>query len=209
MKIGEHYEIKVLVIANNTDIGVGDCYDSFEELVKENPHSSYTFGFAVVDTRNGLIPAGCNDWNDSPEEALFDYLDNVEGPQAQAEAEIEKMAKEVRQFLLDNGLWIDVDIFFSMKAFSTNDRKGHFAYNDPTQLFVIENVFPAVKYHSDILNMKFNGPLGACLNYCSHRGHDFDESIQNGLRAIFEKRGMFYELGTERELGVYPIGSAK
>ena len=117
------------------------------------------------------------------------------------------MAIEVRQFLLDNGLWVDVDIFFNGKAFSTDDRKGHFAYNDPTQMFVIENVFPAVKYFSDILNMKFNGPLGACLNYCSSKGHDFDERIQNGFRAIFEKRDMFYELGTERELGVYPISS--
>jgi hypothetical protein len=78
MKIGEHHEIKVVIIENDLGIGIGNGFFSYDEFVMKNPYSSYTFGYAVVDTRDGMIPGNCNNWNSSPEEALFDYSDNVE-----------------------------------------------------------------------------------------------------------------------------------
>lgn len=55
-----------------------DVYDNFEDFKREHPFSSYIFGYVVFDTEYGYIPDVCNDWNDSPEEAMFDYEENYE-----------------------------------------------------------------------------------------------------------------------------------
>lgn len=75
MKINERYEIKVVVIEENNGI-TGDCYNDFEDFKKSHPFSGYKFGFIVFDNQTGYVPDNCNDWNDSVEEALFDYEDN-------------------------------------------------------------------------------------------------------------------------------------
>lgn len=75
MKIDGRYEIRVVVGAMKY-YAVGDIYDDFREFKKEHPNSGYKFGFCVVDTETGCIPEECNDWNDTVEEALFDYEDN-------------------------------------------------------------------------------------------------------------------------------------
>ena len=54
-------------------------------------------------------------------------------------AQIEKLAREIRKFLLDRGMWIDTTIYFNGKAFSTDDRNGHYYYNDPSHLVVLED----------------------------------------------------------------------
>ena len=120
--------------------------------------------------------------------------------------QIEKMAKEVRQFLLDNHLWVDVCIYFNGKAFSTDDRKGSFAYNDPDKQFVLEDVDPRnyFEYVGDILSMSFEGELCGCLNFYNEYGADFDSRIMEGLSSIFAKRGLYYELGNHWNLSVYP-----
>lgn len=74
MKIGSHYRIGILIISES-----GATYDDFDDFREKEPHSKYEFGFCVVDTDTGLIPDVCNDWNDSPQEALFDYLTNIVG----------------------------------------------------------------------------------------------------------------------------------
>lgn len=80
MKINDRYEIRVVVLEIRDGIGVhnsiGDIYDNFEEFKKDKPYSSYKFGYVVFDTEYGYVPDECNDWNDSPEEAMFDYEDN-------------------------------------------------------------------------------------------------------------------------------------
>ena len=75
MKINERYKIEVVVIEMRGNT-TGDCYNNFQEFKKEHPFSSYRFGFIVVDTETGYIPDNCNDWNDSPEEAMMDYEEN-------------------------------------------------------------------------------------------------------------------------------------
>lgn len=75
MKINNRYEIRV-VIVEMANGGTGDVYDNFEDFKKEHPFSSYRFGFVVFDTEYGYVPDNCNDWNDSPEEALMDYEEN-------------------------------------------------------------------------------------------------------------------------------------
>lgn len=77
MKINNRYEIRVVVIELTND-GTGDVYDNFEDFKKEHPFSSYRFGFVVFDTQYDYVPDECNDWNDSPEEALMDYEENCQ-----------------------------------------------------------------------------------------------------------------------------------
>ena len=76
MKIDDRYEIRMLIGTENVD-GVGDLFDNFELFKKEHPFVRYRFVYCVIDTKTGYIPEGCCDYHDSPEEAIFDYLDNV------------------------------------------------------------------------------------------------------------------------------------
>ena len=74
MILDNNYNMKVVIIE---DSGVPeDIYDDFRKFKSEHPYSSYKFGFCIVDAE-GNIPDGCNDWNDSPEEAMHDYFDNA------------------------------------------------------------------------------------------------------------------------------------
>ena len=49
---------------------------------------------------------------------------------------IENLAVEIREFLLEHGLWQDVDIYFNHKRFGCKDPEtGHYFYNDREHLF--------------------------------------------------------------------------
>lgn len=73
MKINQKYEIRVVVVELLCDKETGAVYDNFEQFQKDHPNSSYKFGYVVFDTETGYVPDSCNDWNDSPEEAMVDY----------------------------------------------------------------------------------------------------------------------------------------
>lgn len=118
--------------------------------------------------------------------------------------QIEKMAYEIRQFLLDNHIWIDVCIYFNGKALGTSDETG-FYYNDPDKVCIRENVDTRkyFQYVGDILSMSFEGDLCGCLNNYGEYGYAFDERIQEGLSVIFKKYGCYYELGNHWNLTLY------
>ena len=109
-----------------------------------------------------------------------------------AKAQIEKLAREIRKFLLDRGMWADTTIYFNGKAFSTDDRLGHYYYNDPKHLVVLEDEDPhrVTEYAGDILTMTFEGPLYEALNY-----GEPNWDVEEELRQLFLKYGLFYELG--------------
>lgn len=73
MKINERYEIRLVVGVSTPSGIVGDIYDSFEVFKDEHPNSPYDFGYIVFDAYTNTIAEWCNDWNDTPEEALMDY----------------------------------------------------------------------------------------------------------------------------------------
>lgn len=77
MKINDKYRIEVLIVEIKKDGMYGDIYDNFSKFKKEHPDDSYKYGFAVVN-EFGYIPQECNEWNDSPEEALMDYFENCQ-----------------------------------------------------------------------------------------------------------------------------------
>ena len=56
---------------------------------------------------------------------------------------IENLAIEIREFLLEHEMWVDVDIYFNGKCFTTYDKAtGKFYYNDREHLVVRENEDP-------------------------------------------------------------------
>lgn len=44
-------------------------------------------------------------------------------PKKLTKPQIRKLAKEIRQFLLDREMWADVTIYFNGMAYSTDDRQ--------------------------------------------------------------------------------------
>ena len=117
-------------------------------------------------------------------------------------AQIEKLAKEIRKFLLDRGMWIDTTIYFNGKAFSTDDRLGHYYYNDPKHLVVLEGEDPhrVTEYAGDILTMTFEGPLYDALNY-----GEPNWNVEEELRQVFEKYGLWTEMGHAWDLTAYAL----
>ena len=75
MKINEWFRIEVGIVEIKNDGTPGDVYDDMENFKCAHPNSGYRFGYYVVD-EDGHIPENCNDWNDSPEEAMADYRYN-------------------------------------------------------------------------------------------------------------------------------------
>ena len=75
---------------------------------------------------------------------------------------IENLAIEIREFLLEYGMWIDVAIYFNDKCFTTCDREtGKFYYNDREHLIVKENEDPKIYFEhvnpDHIFSMSFEG----------------------------------------------------
>lgn len=121
------------------------------------------------------------------------------------EEQIEKLAVEVRQFLLDNLLWQDVDIYFNGKSFMTYDEKTKkYYYNDPDHLFVLEDEDPSEYFsyaaEDHILSMTFTGPLYDLIKYPQAEGNQ--EKLDK-FNQIFTKYGLYYELGDSWNLSCY------
>jgi len=117
------------------------------------------------------------------------------------------LAKEVRQFLLQNELWTDVKIYFNGKAFSTRDQNGKYHYNDPKNLIVLEDEDPRRYFEyvsdDDIMSMSFEGDFYGCLNYMNEYSADFDNRIQSEFNEILAKYGVYYELGNAWNLSCF------
>lgn len=101
-------------------------------------------------------------------------------------ADIENLAKEIRQYLLDRDMWSDVRIYFNGKAFSTDDGQGHHYYNDPQHLIVLEDEDPLryTEYAGDILTMTFEGHLYEALNYGSYGDNPWGRRIHRHLPQV-------------------------
>lgn len=74
---GNGYKVQT-VFANKTETGVyGDIYDFRSEVERAHPGAEIMTGYCVIDEALGLIPDGCNDWNDTIAEAIQDYEEHV------------------------------------------------------------------------------------------------------------------------------------
>lgn len=112
--------------------------------------------------------------------------------------QIEKLVFEIRDFLLERGMWEDVTIYWDGKAIGTMDENGRCAYNDATNLYIYEDDPKRYTgYAGDILTMTFEGALCEALN-CG----DIDGTwkTDDELTNLFEKYGLHYEMGHSWDL---------
>ena len=120
------------------------------------------------------------------------------------EEKIKELATEILDLLLAHEMWIDVQIYFNGKCWSShNKEKGTFHYNDK------ENV---VEYDADprdyfeyvrtpnILSMGFEGPFYEAMN-----GYSGSWTVESQFSKILEKYGLYYELGYAWSLTCYEI----
>lgn len=118
------------------------------------------------------------------------------------EQDIENLAVEIREFLLERKMWVDVDIYFNGKCFTTHDKKnGKFYYNDREHLVVRENETPSKYFEyvnpDHILSMRFEGIVCEMLYYGTRpeTKKKFDE--------IFTRYGIYYEFGEHWNFSCY------
>ena len=112
---------------------------------------------------------------------------------------IEQFAYDIMKYLTKHGLDMDVCIYF-------NNKRIKYKYNwrdeDPTpELIVEENISPLDYFeyvnYDHILSMSFEGPLYDSMNYSGRH--------MDGLHELFEKYGVYWELGNAWNLSAYPI----
>lgn len=78
MKINDKYEIGIVIIELLDDGTTGDIYTDMREFIKDHPTSKFKYGYVIINTTSKFIPDECNDYNNTPEEAMQDYINHIE-----------------------------------------------------------------------------------------------------------------------------------
>lgn len=120
------------------------------------------------------------------------------------EEQIEKLAVEIREFLLAHGMWQDVNIYFNGKCFTCRYPKdGSYYYNDREHLFEELDEDPRDYFDyvnpDHILSMSFEGPVCGMIYYGT------TPSVKGKFDEIFEKYGLYYEMGDHWNMTCYYI----
>lgn len=120
--------------------------------------------------------------------------------------QIENMAVEIRELLLDAGIWQDTEIYFNGKRFTSHDpADGKYYYNDREHLIVEEGKNPRTYFEyvakDHILSMAFEGPVCEMIYYGAY------PAVKRKFDKIFEKYGVYYEQGEHWNLTCFYIGS--
>ena len=114
-------------------------------------------------------------------------------------AHIEQFAYEIMEYLIKHELDMDVNIYYNNKRMS---RKRDWRDPDAKPKLVIENNISPFDYfeyanYNHILSMSFEGHLYESLNYTGY--------AEDGLRKLFEKYGLYWELGHSWNLSAFLI----
>lgn len=118
---------------------------------------------------------------------------------------MKKMAVEIRELLLDAGMWQDTEIYFNGKRFTSHDpADDKYYYNDREHLIVEENQNPRTYFEyvaeEHILSMAFEGPVCEMIYYGVY------PAVKKKFDKIFEKYGVYYEQGDHWNLTCFYIG---
>lgn len=119
-------------------------------------------------------------------------------------AKIRKLAEEIREFLLDREMWVDTRIYFNGVAFSTDDGKGRYYYNDREHLVELQDEDPTnyFEYVGPYLSMSFEGPFYEVMNgYLGSYGY----KVEDAFHELLKRYGVYPELGNAWNLSVYDI----
>lgn len=116
----------------------------------------------------------------------------------------EQLATEIFKWLVEHELWVDTQIYFNGKCWSTSNKNHtEFCYNE-NRYFEYEaepmDYFEYVR-EPNILSMSFEGNLYNVLNGYISGWVELEEEFRN----IFDKYGLFFELGNAWNLTCYEI----
>lgn len=103
----------------------------------------------------------------------------------------EALANDIKKFLEKNDLTTDVRVYFNNKCYSWNIDK---------ELVVLEDIKPSTYFefaNDETVAMSFEGELNHIINY------GMKKTILKRFDKIFEKHGVYYELGHAWNLSVY------
>ena len=101
--------------------------------------------------------------------------------------QIEKLAKEILDWLEEKELWIDVRVYYNGKVVYEKDKVER---ADPRDYF---------EFVGDILSMSFEGGLYDVFNGTSTRAYNLQEEFNEILKGY----GVYYELGNAWNLTLY------
>lgn len=117
--------------------------------------------------------------------------------------QIETLATEILDFLIEKGMWSDTRIYFNGKYYdSYNEKTKEFHYNEKDNVYQGEgNPKDYFDYVAEphILSMSFEGAFYDVLNGTSERAFKLQEQFNN----ILAKYGLYYELGNAWNLSLY------
>ena len=116
----------------------------------------------------------------------------------------EQLATEIFEWLVKHEMWVDICIYFNGKRWGThNTETDEYYYNEHRYYEDVadpRDYFEYVNY-PNILSMSFEGPLYHVLNgYTSGW-----VKLEDEFRKIFEKYGVYYEMGHAWNLTCYKI----
>ena len=120
------------------------------------------------------------------------------------EEQRELLATEIFNWLVDHEMWIDVQIYFNGKCWSTSNKDHtEFCYNEHRYFEYEANPKDYFEYvrEPNILSMSFEGSLYEVLN-AYVRGW---EKLEDEFRKIFEKYGLYFELGNAWNLTCFEV----
>lgn len=117
---------------------------------------------------------------------------------------IENLAKDIHSFLVNREMWIDANIYFNGKCWSTsNELDTEFCYNENRYFEYEANPKCYFEYVANphILSMSFEGILYDVLNGYSYGW----TKTEADFKAIFEKYGLYFELGNAWNLTCFEV----
>ena len=114
--------------------------------------------------------------------------------------QIQALATELRDYLIDHDLWEDCTIFFNGKAFCFSDQGP----NDSRKWYLQESADPgAYTNHVSPIPTVFLG--GALCQLLNHWVNDLElvDRLEKDLNRMFSKHGVHYELADHWNMELY------
>lgn len=110
--------------------------------------------------------------------------------------EIKALAEHIRQFLIFNGMWTEVEIYFNDSIFTTYDKEAkNYYYNDPDYLICIKNTAPNIEAaENEYIRINCKGEFMDCMNNNSRYGSIIDKSIQEDFQKILAQYHLQYKI---------------
>lgn len=190
---GFTYEDAVIML-RNTNPDRGDVWENMKKDLRKWVQENVTDMMYLLDQHKDEVWAA----------AYPDEVKPLRNHPNWNSARLECLAQDIYKWLLSHEMWVDVCIYYDGKRMSTarDTGDGNWEYRYNGEPFVEDGFDPrdyfdyVAKQH--IISMSFEGPLCHLLAY----GVGGAE-LKKEFRAIFDKHGLFYELGDHWNLTCY------